>query len=207
MSTVVEGTVLRGGTPSVHEVGDGLFAYVQPDGSWMVNNTGFLVGPDGVTSVDTCSTELRTRTYLDAVARVTPRPVRTLLNTHHHPDHTAGNGLLPGATIVAQDAARPEMIALGQGPPPGVWSKFDAGQLPFAPPFPTFPDRLKLWLGDRPGGVRSGGGPAHTTNDVVIWVPDASVLYAGALLFNGGTPFLLSGSVVGAVEVLERVVA
>jgi cyclase len=38
-------------------------------------------------------------------------------------------------------------------------------------------------------------------------VPDASVLYAGDLLFNGGTPFLLSGSVAGAVEVLERVVA
>jgi cyclase len=207
MSTAAAGTVLRGGTPTVEEVGDGLFAYVQPDGSWMVNNTGFLVGPDGVTSVDTCSTELRTRTYLDAVARVTPRPVRTLLNTHHHPDHTAGNGLLPGATIVAQDAARAEMIALGQGHPPGVWSEFDAGQLPFAPPFLTFPDRLTLWLGDRPCEVRYVGGPAHTTNDVVIWVPDASVLYAGDLLFNGGTPFLLSGSVAGAVEVLERVVA
>src|SRR4051812_49081653 len=107
VSTVLEVEVdLRGGSPRVEEVGDGLFAYVQPDGSWNVNNTGFLVGPDGVTSVDTCSTERRTRVYLDAVARVTPWPVRTLLNTHHRPDHTAGNGLLPGATIVAQDAAR-----------------------------------------------------------------------------------------------------
>src|SRR3954449_11878203 len=207
MSTVVEGTVLRGGTPSVHEVGDGLFAYVQPDGSWMVNNTGFLVGPDGVTSIDTCSTELRTRTYLDTVARVTTAPVRTLLNTHSHPDHTTGNGLLPGATIVAHEAARTEMIALGQIHPAGVWEEFDAGDLPFAPPFLTFRDEVTLWVGDRRCEVRYVGGPAHTTGDVVVWVPDASVLYAGDMLFNGGTPFLMGGSVAGAVEVLERVVA
>src|SRR5919199_1610009 len=121
MSTAAPGTVLRGGVPQVEEVGDGLFAYVQPDGSWMVNNTGFLVGPDGVTSVDTCSTELRTRTYLEAVAAVTPLPVRTLLNTHHHPDHTTGNGLLPGATIVAHEAAREEMLAMAGVPLDGIW--------------------------------------------------------------------------------------
>src|SRR3954466_2941549 len=131
MSTAAEGTVLRGGTPTVEEVGDGLFAYVQPDGSWMVNNTGFLVGPDGVTSIDTCSTELRTRTYLDAVARVSDLPVRTLLNTHHHPDHTTGNGLLPGATIVAHEAARAEMIALAQVDLHGFWAEFDPRTLPF----------------------------------------------------------------------------
>src|SRR3954464_3925960 len=98
MSTAAPGTVLRGGVPRVEEVGDGLFAYIQPDGSWMVNNTGFLVGPDGVVSVAACSTAPRTRAYLDSVRSVTGREVRTLVNTHHHPDHTAGNGLLPGAT-------------------------------------------------------------------------------------------------------------
>src|SRR3954465_5375603 len=206
MSTVVDGPVLGGGTPTGEEVGDGLFAYVQPDGSWMVNNTGFLVGPDGVTSIDTCSTEPRTRSYLDALTRVPPLPVRPLLNTHHHPDHTAGNGLLPLATIVAQDRARAEMIALGSGPPPGIWAEFDQGVLPFAPPFLTFPDRMTLWLGDRPCEVRYVGGPAHTTNGVVVWVPDAGVLYAGDLLFNGGTPFLLSGSVAGGITALEDVV-
>jgi cyclase len=206
------GVGLRGGTPTVQEVGDGLFAYVQPDGSWMVNNTGFLVGPDGVTSVDTCSTELRTRTYLEAVAAVTPLPVRTLVNTHHHPDHTTGNGLLPGATIVAHEDARAEMLAMAELERKGlsldfIWEEFDAGDVPLAPPFLTFRDEVALWVGDRRCELRHVGGPAHTTNDVVVWVPDQSVLYAGDLLFNGGTPFLLSGSVAGAVRVLEDVVA
>lgn len=207
MSTVLEVDAdLRGGPPRVEEVGDGLFAYVQPDGSWNVNNTGFLVGPDGVTSIDTCSTERRTRVYLDALARVTPGPVRTLLNTHHHPDHTTGNGLLPQATIVAHEKARAEMLAMRGVDPSAVWEPFDHGNAPFAPPFLTFADQVTLWLGDRRCEVRHVGAPAHTTNDVVVWVPDSGVLYAGDLLFNGGTPFLLQGSVTGAVDVLERVV-
>ena len=55
------------------EVADGVFAYIQPDGSWWINNTAFLVGGQGVTSIDTCSTERRTREYLEAVRGVTDR--------------------------------------------------------------------------------------------------------------------------------------
>jgi cyclase len=86
-----------------------------------------------------------------------------------------------------------------------VWEPFDHGEAPFAPPFLTFADRVTLWLGDRRCEARHVGVPAHTTNDVVVWVADAGVLYAGDLLFNGGTPFLLQGSVAGAIETLELV--
>jgi hypothetical protein len=48
----------------LEEVADGVFAYVQPDGSWMINKTGFLVARDGVTAVDACSTERRTQADL-----------------------------------------------------------------------------------------------------------------------------------------------
>ena len=54
------------------EVADGVFAYVQPDGSWMINNTGFLVARDGVTAVDACSTERRTRAFLDTAQKLSP---------------------------------------------------------------------------------------------------------------------------------------
>ena len=55
------------------EVSDGIYAYIQPDGSWWINNTGFLVGRRGVVSVDACSTEDRTRAYLVAIEAVTER--------------------------------------------------------------------------------------------------------------------------------------
>ena len=77
--------------PTLEEVSDGIFAYVQLDGSWCLNNTGFLVGRDGVTAIDTCATEGRTRAFLAALSSVTPKPVRVLVNTHHHGDHTHGN--------------------------------------------------------------------------------------------------------------------
>jgi cyclase len=47
-------------------------------------------------------------------------------------------------------------------------------------------------------------GPAHTTNDIVVWVPERQVLYSGDLVFNGGTPFAMMGSVAGWLEALGR---
>ena len=191
----------------VQEVSEGVFAYVQPDGSWMINNTGFLVGRDGVSAVDACATERRTRAFLDAIAAVTPAPVRTLVNTHHHPDHTAGNGLFSGAAIVAHEQARPEMRMLGLPHNSGIWTDVDYGDLELALPFLTFAERMTLWADDLRCELLYTGGPAHTTNDIVVWLPERSVLFAGDLLFNGGTPFLLSGSVLGAIDVLEGFVA
>jgi cyclase len=54
--------------------------------------------------------------------------------------------------------------------------------------------------------VRHVGTPAHTTNDSIVWIPERSVLFCGDLIFNGGTPFLLMGSVTGAIDALENVV-
>ena len=192
------------GPGRLEEVADGVFAYVQPDGSWMINNAGFLVARDGVTAIDACSTERRTRAFLDTVAGVARLPVRTLVNTHHHPDHTGGNGLFSGATIVAHDNAREEMRALGVPRNNGFWTDVDYGDLRLAPPFLTFADRLTLWADELRCELLYAGQPAHTTNDIVVWIPERSVLFAGDLVFNGGTPFLMSGSVLGAIDVLEK---
>lgn len=194
------------GDPRVEEVSDSVFAYVQPDGTWFINNTGFLVGGNGVTSVDACSTERRTRDYLTAIRRVADRPVRTLVNTHHHGDHTYGNYLFASATIVAHERARQEMLL--EGLPGGhlPWRDVEWGGLELAPPFLTFTDAVTLWVDEMRCEVRYVGQAAHTTNDAVVWIPERSVLFCGDLLFNGGTPFVLMGSVTGSVEVLETFV-
>jgi cyclase len=202
----VRGDIIVPGRPEVDEVSPGIYAYVQPDGTWWINNTGFLVGPQGVISIDSCSTERRTRAYQDAIAAITPAPVRTVVNTHHHGDHTFGNCLFPAASIVAQERARAEAIAFGPPRDLGFWDGPDWGDLSLDPPFVTFTDEIAVHAGDLRAQVRYVGTPAHTTNDSIVWIPDRSVLFCGDLIFNGGTPFLLMGSVVGAVEVLEQVV-
>ena len=100
--------------PQLQEVDDGVFAYIQPDGTWWINNTGFLVGQRGVISIDTCATVRRTRAYLDAIRTVTPQPVRTVVNTHHHGDHTFGNFMFAGATIVGHEATRAGVLDWGE---------------------------------------------------------------------------------------------
>jgi len=64
------------GPPVLQEVAEGMYAYVQPDGRWWINNTGLLLGPHGAVSIDTCATEALTRAYRDAIRSVSSRSVR-----------------------------------------------------------------------------------------------------------------------------------
>jgi len=196
------------GPPELVEVADGVFAYIQPDGSWFINNTGFIVGDRSVVSVDSCSTERRTRAYLDRIAAVTAAPVTTLINTHHHGDHTYGNCVFGDITIIGHERCREEVIRGGlPSYGAGIFEPVDWGELTLAPPTVTFADRLRIWSGDTPIEVSYVGRAAHTSNDCLVWLPGQEVLFCGDLLFNGGTPFLLMGSVTGAIEVLRSVLA
>lgn len=193
--------------PKVQEVSDGLFAYIQPDGTWWINNTAFLVGRRGVISIDACSTVSRTRAYREAIAAITPLPVRTLVNTHHHGDHTFGNYLFPEATVVGHERTRAEILASGWPPPDRIWTGVDWGHIELEPPFLTYSDEITIYVDDLHCVVRHMGYPAHTNNDSVVWVPSRGVLFAGDLVFNGGTPFVLMGSVTGAIDVLDELKA
>jgi len=193
------------GPARVQEVSDGVYAYIQPDGTWFINNTGFLVGGKGVTSVDACSTERRTRAYLAAIAGRSPLPVRTLINTHHHGDHTHGNYLFGDATIVAHERCREEVLAAGLPYFPGVFEDVEWGDVRLAPPFLTYSDGVTLYIDELRCEVRHVGVPAHTTNDSIVWLAERSVLFSGDLIFNGGTPFMLMGSIAGATDALEHV--
>lgn len=192
------------GTPYLVEVGDRVFAYVQPDGGWFVNNTGLVAGQRGCLAVDSCATERRTRAFLDAIAATGAPPVRVLVNTHHHGDHTHGNHLFEPATIIAHEVTRERVISTADAVR-GSFPAVDWGQVPTTPPSLTFTDAITLYVDSLRAEVRYVGSPAHTTNDSFVWLPDQSVLFAGDLVFEGGTPFALTGSVGGLIRVLEMI--
>ena len=191
--------------PRLREVAEDVFAYVQPDGSWWINNTGAIAGAGQVVAVDTCSTERRTRAMLAALEEGLGRLPRTVVNTHHHGDHTNGNCFLPEATVVGHDRCREEIVRTGVLRPDGLFEPVEWGEISARPPTVTFSDRLDLWVGDLRVELRHFGTPAHTTNDVVAWIPERGVLFTGDLVFNGGTPFVLMGSVSGSLEALDRI--
>ena len=161
-----------------------------------------MVGRDGVVLVDTTSTERRSRALLDAVGSVTDKPVRTLVNTHHHGDHSHGNWLLPAATIIGQDRCRDEMVAAGLLGT-ALFPDVEWGHIEVTPPFVTFSERLTVWVDELEVQLVHFGTPAHTTNDVVAWIPSRRLLLAGDLVFNGGCPLVMQGSVAGSLVVLE----
>src|ERR671918_2303351 len=161
--------------PELVEVIPGVFAYIQPDGSWMINNTGVIADPDGAyILVDTTSTEARNRALLESVEKISPDAPRALVNTHHHGDHTFGNWLLPAQTpIIGHVTCREDVLAAGliaahvlTGP--------DYGHLEARPPDVTFTDAMTLHLGDRPVELIHVG-PAHTRSDVLVWLPQERV--------------------------------
>jgi cyclase len=193
--------------PWVSEVADGIFAYIQPDGSWWINNTGFIRGERTVVSIDTCSTERRTRAYLAKVDEIAGRTPSVLVNTHHHGDHTNGNCFLPFATVIGHERCRAEMLAAGIARYDGLFETVDWGDLKPAPPFVTFDERLDVYVDDLKVELIHLTAAAHTTNDVVAWIPERRVLFSGDLIFNGGTPFVVMGSVSGALEALDLIAA
>ncbi len=193
---------MSAGTPYLERVAHDVLAYVQPDGSWMINNAGAVVGPDGVLLVDTSSTEGRTRGLLSAVAAESGgRPVRTLVNTHHHADHTFGNCLVEGAVRVGHELTRRGVLESGLSTQ-ALFPDVDYGAVQPAPPEVTFAATLSLHVGDLEARCRYVG-PAHTPDDVYVWLPERGVVFAGDLVFAGGTPFLLMGSVAGYPAALQ----
>ena len=196
------------GAPYVEELVPGMYAYVQPDGGWMVNNCGVAVdGAGTAVLVDTTSTETRNRAVLAEVAKVSRGAPKAVVNTHHHPDHTYGNGFLPAETVViGHEKCREEVLNAGLEATTVITAP-DYGDLVLRPPELTFPDRLTLHLADRTVELHHVGLPAHTTNDVLVWLPEQKVLFSGDLAFNGGQPFVLEGSVAGFRSAIARMQA
>ncbi|MFF0885105.1 MBL fold metallo-hydrolase [Streptomyces sp. NPDC003456] len=191
-------------TTGAAEVADGVYAFVQPDGGWCLNNAGLVVGDAGAgVLVDTAATEARARRLRAEVLRRTPTPPRTLVNTHFHGDHTFGNHLFPEAVVVAHERTRSDMAAAGLHLT-SLWPDVCWGDIELALPEVTFRDSLTLHA----DGVRVEllhlGPAAHTTSDTVVWLPEQRVLFTGDLVMSGVTPFCVMGSVSGSLAALER---
>ncbi|AXE25743.1 MBL fold metallo-hydrolase [Streptomyces globosus] len=188
--------------PYTVRLADGVYAYVQPDGGWCLNNAGFVSGGGRTLLVDTAATERRALALRDAVAAAGVPLPRTVVNTHHHGDHTYGNGVFaPEALVLGHDSARTEQLAAGHQLEL-IWPGTDFGAVEITPPDLTYSDRMTLHLGETEVRVIHPG-VAHTTGDSVVWLPRQGVVFTGDLVFAGGTPFLAMGSLAGSLRALE----
>ncbi|NML54511.1 MBL fold metallo-hydrolase [Streptomyces sp. R302] len=188
--------------PYVVTLAPHVHAYVQPDGGWCLNNAGFLGDAGESLLVDTTATERRALLLREAVlAAGLPLP-RTIVNTHHHGDHTYGNGVFrPEARIVGHENCRTEQLAAGHQLHL-LWPQTDFGRVEITPSDLTYGDRLTLYAGGVEVRVLHPG-PAHTTGDSIVHLPEQGVVFTGDLVFQGGTPFVPMGSVAGSLRALD----
>lgn len=154
-------------TKGLHELGDGLYAYLQPDGGWGWSNAGLVTAGGTSLLIDTLYDLRLTREMLEAMAPVTAdHPIDAAINTHSNPDHCFGNELLPSATeIYASQATADEMgdlspqqlHAMKQGALPAhvrafvdmAFGPFEVADVTVRLPSQTFTGTLELEVGDR----------------------------------------------------------
>lgn len=191
------------------EVADGVFAYVQAGGGLCVSNAGLIVGPESCIAIDALFAPAMTKAFREEIARVTDKPVRLLINTHHHVDHTLGNALFPEAQIVSHANARREQQRVGTS----VFDRLrplvpelvaDAEGVEPRLPDVTFDGELALHLGNR-SLLLLHFGTAHTIGDALILLPEERLLFAGDVLFSHVTPLAFEGKVGGWLKVCDKV--
>jgi glyoxylase-like metal-dependent hydrolase (beta-lactamase superfamily II) len=204
------------------QVGERTYAFLQPDGGWGWSNAGLVVGNNEAVLIDTFFDLAKTRELLDAVRTVTDLPIRKVVNTHHNGDHCFGNQLVEGATVIGHFRCRAEMLTSASpallaslttaspsqngavGYLKRAFAPFDFDGIEIVPPTVTFEDRL--WL--HPGGTSirlEYFGPCHTLGDIVAYVPDERVLFAGDIAFIGSTPLVWEGSILNWIETIGRI--
>lgn len=207
----------------LEDLGDGIYAWLQPDGSWGLANAGLVSDGDQSLLVDTLYDLPLTQRMLDAMADATPaaRRIDTLVNTHANGDHCYGNQLVGDARIITStataeewDEVTPEIMAqmLANADSLGATGEFILkafGAYRFeglkpTPPTETFDGRLDLRIGDHPVELIEVG-PAHTAGDVIIHVPSTRTIFTGDILFIDGTPIMWAGPVANWIAACERI--
>ncbi|HEY2225761.1 MBL fold metallo-hydrolase [Actinomycetospora sp.] len=204
-----------------HDLGDGCHAWLQPDGSWGWSNAGLITGSGESLMVDTLFDLPLTREMLEGLRPVTDRyPLRTLVNTHSDPDHVNGNELLAARDVeILASAAAAELMtqeALDAVAKvkhlPGtlgdfarhIFGPFELEGVTATGPDRTFTGEESVDVGGREVRLIQVG-PAHTPGDALVHVPDARLLYAGDVLFVGGTPIAWAGPIGRWIAALDLV--
>jgi cyclase len=167
-------------------------------------NIGVTIGNDGIVIIDDQYAPLAPK-IKEAVASLSDKPIRFVLNTHWHGDHTGGNEYFGEmAPLVSHDNVR-KRLAEGSDTPGRKVEPAPPGALPVV----TFNDRLTIHLNGEE--VRAIHLPhAHTDGDSAVWFTDSNVLHMGDVLFSGLFPFIdidSGGSVDGVLAAFDKVVA
>ena len=212
-------------TKGLHDLGQGCFAYLQPDGSWGWSNAGLITQGEDSLLVDTLFDLKLTGEMLKVMRDAVPQAsnIGTLVNTHANGDHTFGNQLVEDAVIIASAAGASEMAEL---PPQALaeimqnagamgeageflmklFDVFDFEGIQLQAPTDPFSGMMTRNVGDKKVELHEVG-PAHTKGDVLVFVPTDKMVFTGDILFIEGHPIMWVGPVANWIKACDLILS
>lgn len=196
---------------NVQKLGDHLYAYISDNDA--SSNSTFLVGSSGILVVDTGLNAREGDKLLRQIREISPLPVRYILNTHYHPDHQGGNGVVGADAVIisteftrartlqliAAEASRHVARSSPQTTNLGSLQRFKAATL-------TLTGKITLYLGSDPVEIYAVGA-AHTGGDAIAYFPRQGVVATGDVYLTNSCPDIDHGNVAHWVQVLDFILS
>ena len=172
---------------SVREISPDLYAYISENDA-SANST-FLISDQGVLVVDTGLNAVEGRKLLAEIRKISPAPVRWIVNTHYHPDHRGGNSVVgPDAIIISTAFTR---------------SKTANSTREKSVNEAVGPKELVLYLGGHEVRIYHPG-PAHTRGDLIVYFPDEQTIATGDLFLTNSCPAMDDGDMENWIAALDQ---
>ncbi len=199
------------------KISDNVYSYVDiknaaPQNSFGAN-AGIIIGRDSIVVIDTLISAKEAKRFIKDIRAVSDKPIKFVVNTHHHLDHNFGNSefVKLGAVIIDQESIRKIIVRYDEAAVKsaikriGLTDEDMQGTENWFPAL-TFTDRLTIDLGDQKVDLIYNG-HTHTEDSVVAFLADKKILFSGDLLFTDYHTNLMDADVSGWIRTLDTVAA
>ena len=198
------------------KIADNVYSYVDTKGASPQNsfgaNAGIIIGKEGIVVVDTLISAKEAKRFIQDIRKISDKPIKYVVNTHWHLDHTFGNSEFEGlvAIIISHAADKKNLMAGGEETLKNAktygLSEDDMAGTKIAYPELSFTDRMQIDLGDQAVDLIYIG-PSHTSGSIVVFLPDKKIMFAGDVLFTGYHPYIADGDLGGWLKSLDAIMA
>ncbi|MFZ5453327.1 MAG: MBL fold metallo-hydrolase [Thermodesulfobacteriota bacterium] len=195
------------------KVSDSVYSYADIKGACAKNsfgaNAGIIIGQDYIVAVDAKMSAREAQRFIKDIRKISKKPIKFLINTHYHLDHSLGNSEFAklGAVIIAQENDKENMEKAGAGmlqyAKQSGLTEQDLQGTKVTYPTLTFKERVTLYLGNNRVEIFFPG-PSHTNGSVLVYVPREKVLFTGDILFTDYHPFTGNADIAGWIKVLDQ---